>query len=59
VAAETSKSPIELLFKRGEKFQTVDLDYRGGLRYPNLERVPGTPARLDAILAPSKAAMPQ
>ena len=59
VAAETSKSPIELLFKRGEKFQTIDLDYHGGLRYPRLERVAGTPDRLGAILAPSKAAMPQ
>ena len=30
------------------------LDYRGGLRYPHLEKVDGTPDRLDAILAPSK-----
>ena len=30
----------------------VSSDYRGGLRYPHLERIEGTPAQLDAILAP-------
>jgi hypothetical protein len=32
----------------------VDVDYHGGLRYPQLERVEGSADRLDAILAPSK-----
>jgi hypothetical protein len=45
---------LKLLVKRGEEFQTVDVDYHGGLRYPKLDRVEGTPDRLDAILAPSK-----
>lgn len=54
VAAEKDNAPIKLLLKRGEQFQSVDLDYHGGLRYPQLERVQGTDDRLDAILAPSK-----
>jgi hypothetical protein len=32
----------------------VAIDYHGGLRYPHLERVPGTPALLDDILAAKK-----
>ncbi|HEX3681920.1 MAG TPA: hypothetical protein VHU83_05205 [Bryobacteraceae bacterium] len=52
--AEKSQSPLKLLVKRGEEFQTIDVDYHGGLRYPKLERADGTPDRLDAILAPSK-----
>jgi predicted metalloprotease with PDZ domain len=50
--AKTSKAPIQLLLKRGDIYRTVAVDYHGGLRYPHLERVPGTPALLDAILAP-------
>jgi predicted metalloprotease with PDZ domain len=52
LSAEKSKEPIKLLLKRGDEFVTVALDYHGGMRYPHLERVEGTPARLDAILAP-------
>ena len=54
LSAEKSKEPIKLLLKRGDEFVTVTLDYHGGLRYPHLVRVGGTPDRLDAILAPSK-----
>jgi predicted metalloprotease with PDZ domain len=54
LSAEKSKEPIKLLLKRGDEFVTVTLDYHGGLRYPHLERVEAVPARLDAILAPSK-----
>ena len=53
VAAEKTKAPMQMLFKRGDKFQTIAIDYHDGLRYPHLERVAGTPDRLDAILAPS------
>jgi len=52
--AEKSRSPLKLLVKRNDEFQTIDLDYHGGLRYPKLDRVDGAPDRLDAILAPSK-----
>ena len=54
LAAEKSKDGIKLLLKREDEFVTVTLDYHGGMRYPHLERVDGTPARLDAILGPSK-----
>jgi predicted metalloprotease with PDZ domain len=49
--AEKGTSPLKLLVKRGNDFQTVDLDYHGGLRYPTLSRVEGTPDWLDQILA--------
>jgi len=51
-AAKTDRAPIQLLLKRGDIYRTVAVDYHGGLRYPHLERVPGTPALLDAILSP-------
>ena len=52
VAAEKTNSPIKLLLKRDDQFQTVSLDYHGGLRYPHLERIEGTTDLLDAVLAP-------
>ena len=58
VAAEKGTEPIVLVLSRGDQFKTVSLDYRGGLRYPHLERVEGTPARFDDILAPSKSPFP-
>ncbi|PXA89289.1 peptidase M61 [Caulobacter sp. D4A] len=52
---DTAKGqPVELLVKEGSRYRTVKLDYTGGLRYPRLERVAGTPARLDDILAARK-----
>ncbi|RRA48126.1 M61 family metallopeptidase [Acidipila sp. EB88] len=56
--AEKDSKPIELVFKREDKYQTLAFDYHKGLRYPSLQRVEGTPARFDDILAPSKAPMP-
>ncbi len=53
-SAEKSKEPIKLLLKRGDEFVTVSVDYHSGMRYPHLERIEGTPGRLDAILAPSR-----
>ena len=53
-AAKGSAKPIELLVKKGAKFRTILLDYHGGLKYPRLERIPGTPDRLQTILAPLK-----
>ena len=48
-AAKGSKAPIELLVRKGNNLRTISLDYHDGLRYPRLERIPGTPDRLDAI----------
>jgi predicted metalloprotease with PDZ domain len=50
--AEKNQMPIKLLVKRDNEFGTLNVDYHGGLRYPHLERVNGTPDRLDAILQP-------
>jgi len=53
-AAVKDSKPIELLVKRGNDYRTVALDYHGGLKYPRLERVAGTPDRLETILQPRK-----
>ncbi|NHZ40671.1 M61 family metallopeptidase [Massilia aquatica] len=53
-AARDGKAPIELLVRKGSNFRTVALDYHGGLRYPRLERIPGSKDRLDAILQPRR-----
>jgi hypothetical protein len=54
-AAKTGKT-LDLLIQRGDRYLTVPLNYRGGLRYPWLERVPGkAPAGLDALLTPRRA----
>jgi predicted metalloprotease with PDZ domain len=52
--AKSGGAPIELLLRDGQHFRDVKIDYRGGLRYPHLERIPGAPDRLDDILAPLK-----
>jgi predicted metalloprotease with PDZ domain len=49
-AAKDSRAPIELLVKKGSNFRTISLDYHAGLRYPRLERIPGTRDRLEPIL---------
>jgi predicted metalloprotease with PDZ domain len=52
--AQTSHKPIELLVKQGQTYRTVKLPYYDGLRYPRLERIPGTKDLLDEIFAPLK-----
>jgi predicted metalloprotease with PDZ domain len=53
-AAVTSKAPITLLLHDAHRYHEVKIDYHGGLRYPHLQRIPGTPDRLADILAPLK-----
>ena len=50
-AAKTSGAGMELLLRQGEAYRSVRIDYRGGLRYPHLERIAGTPDRLSQVLA--------
>lgn len=50
--AKVGDKPIELLVKNGDLYRTFKVDYRDGLKYPHLERIPGTVDRLTAILAP-------
>ncbi len=52
--AEKSTQPIRFAVKKDGNVFSVDVDYHGGLRYPHLQRIPGTADRLDAILAPVK-----
>ncbi|WP_296000380.1 M61 family metallopeptidase [Rugamonas sp.] len=53
-AAKDGKAAIELLVKKGNVYRTIALDYHDGLRYPQLERIAGTPDRLSTILQPLK-----
>jgi predicted metalloprotease with PDZ domain len=55
-AAEHSTAPIVMIVKRNDLFRTVSIDYHGGLRYPHLTRIAGTPDGLTAIMAPHRAA---
>jgi len=40
--------------KEFDVFRTIRLPYYGGLRYPHLERIEGTPDRLSAIYSAKK-----
>lgn len=50
--ARSGGQPIELLLRSQDLFRSVRIDYRGGLRYPKLERVEGSTDHLGALLAP-------
>jgi predicted metalloprotease with PDZ domain len=50
--AEHSTAPISLITTQTGWYQTLSLDYHGGIRYPHLERIAGTPDMLAAIVAP-------
>jgi predicted metalloprotease with PDZ domain len=51
IASAASGAPLELVAKTGNHVRSVFIVYDGGLRYPHLERVEGTRARLDDIYA--------
>jgi predicted metalloprotease with PDZ domain len=53
-AAKTDKAPMRLLVKEFDHYRTIALDYHDGLRYPRLERIPGTADRLSPIFAPRR-----
>lgn len=50
-AAGTGSAPIRLLLKEFNRYRTVAIDYRDGLRYPALERIAGKPDYLTPILS--------
>ena len=53
IRAASGNGPApELLIHSGDVYQTVKLDWHGGLRYPHLEKVGTRPGTLDALLAP-------
>jgi predicted metalloprotease with PDZ domain len=47
---------IDLLVRVLDDYRTVRVDYRGGLRHPHLERIPGSVNRLAAVLRPRAGA---
>ena len=54
ITAAKTGAPLDLLVKSGDHYKTVSIDWNGGLRYPRLERIEGTPDLLSSIYAPKK-----
>jgi predicted metalloprotease with PDZ domain len=50
--ANGTTTPIELIVSNDNEFRTLRLDYHDGEKYPQLERVQGTPDLLDEIVKP-------
>ncbi|MGA8938912.1 MAG: M61 family peptidase [Acidobacteriaceae bacterium] len=51
-AAKGTGPAINLIVENTGYFKVISIDYHGGERYPQLERVDNTPDRLDLILDP-------
>lgn len=51
VGASASR-PLSVEFEYGGRKRVVPIPYAGGLRYPRLERMAGTPDRLSSLLIP-------
>ncbi len=49
-AAKDGSAPIQLLLKYQDQYKTIPVDYHGGLQYPHLVRIDGTPDYLDQII---------
>ncbi len=54
VTAAKTGAPIELMLRDFDIYRTIRLDYRGGLRYPHLERIEGKPDTLTPMLTARK-----
>jgi len=52
-AAKSTTTPIEFLVKNIDDYQTMKVDYHGGLKYPHLVRGEGKDL-IGAIAAPKK-----
>lgn len=50
--AADEQNDIVLLVKNGDRYRRIELDWRGGLRYPHLERTGSGPAGIDRLLEP-------
>jgi predicted metalloprotease with PDZ domain len=54
--AKGGTTPIKLLIKEGGGWlSTIDLNYHDGIKYPHLERLPGTTDMLSQIMKPHAA----
>ncbi len=51
-AAKGGSQPIQLLVQNGAFQNTYSVSYRGGEKYPELERIPDTPDMLGEIIKP-------
>jgi predicted metalloprotease with PDZ domain len=51
-ANQDGKHPIQLLLRQDDPFRQVSLQWQGGLRYPQLQRVAHAPDRLSTVHAP-------
>ncbi|MFI5090263.1 MAG: M61 family metallopeptidase [Terriglobales bacterium] len=51
-AAKNGTQPIQLLVQNGAFQNTYSVNYHGGERYPELERIPNTPDMLGEIIKP-------
>ncbi|MDH7641040.1 M61 family metallopeptidase [Sphingomonas oryzagri] len=51
-AAKADGKPIHLLIKQADQYRDVAITWRGGLRYPTLEKVGKGETGLDKLLAP-------
>jgi predicted metalloprotease with PDZ domain len=50
--AQGNGPAIEFIVENTNYYKVIRMDYHGGERYPQLQRVDATPARLDDILQP-------
>jgi len=53
-AGKAGNVPVRMLLKEFNRYRTVNIDYRDGLRYPALERIEGKPDYLTPILSARK-----
>ncbi|PKP89599.1 MAG: peptidase M61, partial [Alphaproteobacteria bacterium HGW-Alphaproteobacteria-16] len=51
-AAKAGNAPVRLLVKSDTRYRELSIDYRGGLRYPRLEKIGTGEGGLDRLLAP-------
>ena len=54
VKATANKPGVELLVKNGEYYEVHKVEYSGGERYPQLNRLDGTPDLLSQLIQPLK-----
>ena len=52
VANKDGRLPLDLLVRDGTHFKHLRIDWRGGLRYPRLERISGREDRLTQMMSP-------
>ena len=52
VTAAKTGTPVRLMTKRGDRYDTIDISYAGGLRYPHLEKIGTGTTPIDRLLEP-------